>query len=51
MFWSRNDFFKQSKLLLRVYRQDMISFLKMKGYNINGIYLYVQAYDYFVIHP
>ena len=51
MFWSRCDFFKQSELLLRVYRVDLIIFLGMKGYKKIEIKDYLEAYDYFVINP
>ena len=48
MFWSKSDFFKQSKLDLKFKRDFVSDILNYKGLK-NDYFL--KAYDYFVVNP
>jgi hypothetical protein len=51
MFWSRNDFFNKTTIELSFYRREVFEFLKIKGYSLKQIEVYLKAYDYFCENP
>lgn len=51
MFWSRNDFFKQSKSDLIICEEKVKALLKIKGRSDYDIAHYLMAYKYFVNNP
>ncbi len=51
MFGSKNDFFKQSPVVLNKARVDLVQVLKIKGRSSRDIEEYLVAYDFFVNNP
>ena len=51
MFWSKNDFFKQTKEELILARAKVVDLLKIKGVNDEVIDKYLSAYNFFMVYP
>nr|WP_315245170.1 hypothetical protein [uncultured Flavobacterium sp.] len=51
MLGSNCLYFHKSAELLRAYRVDVTTILKLKGYSSNEILVYLKAFDYFCFHP